>query len=393
MVKDSNQLKTFEMNEFENILSKEDLRKINDETKHISDALIRLNISSDNGLRVNHISLIEEELESLTEFGAYIYKPKKDHENICLINFSSVFESFNKAKFVLIEKEEEVLNLLCDFKIFENISGIIFTFPYYLQIFEKIGEHFGLYVFYSKLSLRKSENVCFNSTNLEIILNLELDFQEEKISIGENENLPKNLFESSENLGESLKSENRNFGSPLSFMKDKALETLENLKNENCVVQKNIPTILTLPQIVSGSYFSENFSFLNEISNIEPKKCFVVSNSKNVFAGVNIITPVGFDLDFETHKLINVSDDFFLVDKSSKIPFLNLSYLNLKIKREILKSCIERFGKINVIALSLDLDLLIENSDFIENIFIKDLKSYDDYVSLVKRFSSSKSLI
>lgn len=139
--------------------------------------------------------------------------------------------------------------------------------------------------------------------------------------------------------------------------------------------------IITPPHVESGVYFTDEGS----LSSISEGEVYVVSESeKDYDEGVSCVVPVGLagdEIGDGTALLINSPSDFFLVGDvdEGREYFVNLSVIDPVLKEGFLRECVNKFGRVNIIVLLEDLDLVEDYIESISGVFVKDLRSLEEY--------------
>ena len=153
--------------------------------------------------------------------------------------------------------------------------------------------------------------------------------------------------------------------------------------------------ILTNPGIASESYFAD----VNNISEITGGEVFFLTTNPEEMTNSNLkyILPITMQSENmpKCHLLINSINEFFLVDdkKEGFEYFLNLSHIDESIKKNYLKSASEKLGRVSLILLKEDVNLVEDIVSKVNAIYVRDIESDEDYnevknklLTLEKRF-------
>lgn len=172
----------------------------------------------------------------------------------------------------------------------------------------------------------------------------------------------------------------------INSIREKATEVFP----ENNFSQNTSLNILTTPTIKSGHYFADQ----NTISQVTGGEIFYIvidkENMKN--PSVNYILPIALSDSTENcYLLVNNPNEFFMLKDESKNYFMNLTQIDSSIKEQFLKSALDKLGKCSLIVFKEDIELVVQNKDKLENVFIKNLTSEEEYQEIKKKFSSDNS--
>ncbi|MFW5704256.1 MAG: hypothetical protein ACOCXG_00290 [Nanoarchaeota archaeon] len=158
--------------------------------------------------------------------------------------------------------------------------------------------------------------------------------------------------------------------------------------------------ILASPKITQSEYIFADHITLQDVR--EGVNLFYITTSKESMQdpSINYVLPINLNAaDVKgCYLLINNIEDFFQIrDKQDVKYFINLSYVDEKIRENFLKIASEKFGRVSIIILKENLEIIENYIDKIENIFIKNLDSSEDYIkskekilSMEKRFLMKK---
>ena len=153
--------------------------------------------------------------------------------------------------------------------------------------------------------------------------------------------------------------------------------------------------ILTNPGIASENYFAD----VNNISEITGGEVFFLTTNLEEMTNSNLkyILPITMQNENmpKCHLLINSINEFFLVDEKKEgfEYFLNLSHIDESIKKNYLKSACEKLGRVSLILLKEDVNLIEDIISKVDAIYVRDIESDADYsevkvklLTLEKRF-------
>lgn len=211
------------------------------------------------------------------------------------------------------------------------------------------------------------------------------------------------FFEDSNYETQNIFNKNRNTNN--SFQKERNIyqEDISNNLNNTDYKKTKIDTskyenilatnIITIPGIVSGSYFVD----INTISQSNGGELFFLATNPNDMQNPNLNYILPIELNSpkvkDCYLLLNSANDYFLIDKTQNVNyFLNLSKINSLIKEKILKEIIEKIGKVSLIITKEDLYLIQEHINKIENVFVKDITTNDDYFQIKNKILSFEKI-
>lgn len=169
LFRDHNKIIEKEINIQEKILSNDELIMINNRTKNINDAVIEMYINSKGILKITNLSILENSLFTKSKNGIVLNKSSKNYDKISLITLRDNFDDeLPNPKYLLIRNENEVKELIENFKMLQKVDGIILTINFYSQILDKISNQLDIDVIFVNQELNKSLEVKIDMENLEI---------------------------------------------------------------------------------------------------------------------------------------------------------------------------------------------------------------------------------
>lgn len=142
--------------------------------------------------------------------------------------------------------------------------------------------------------------------------------------------------------------------------------------------------ILTNPGINSESYFAD----ANNISEVSGKEIFFLTTNPEEMTNSNLkyILPITMQTENtqKCHLLINSINEFFLnLEKTEGFEyFVNLSHVDESIKKNYLKSVVNKLGRVSLILLKEDISLIDEIISKVDGIYVRDIESDADYIEV-----------
>lgn len=149
------------------ILSDDELIKINNATKSISDAVIELYLTRKGKLKILNVGVLESSIEHGTENGFYINKSTKNYNRISLVSQrDDLSEELPNPKYLLLRNSGEIQNFLSDLTHLNYLDGIVLTENLYIPLLDNIGSKYDLDVIFHKNELNKSLDTELNSQTI-----------------------------------------------------------------------------------------------------------------------------------------------------------------------------------------------------------------------------------
>jgi hypothetical protein len=145
------------------ILSDEELININNATKHISDAVIELQLTKKGKLRIFNLSVLENNVTLGSDNGFYINKSSKNYNRISLVTQrDDLTEEMPNPKYMLLRNLNEIQNFLNDTRCLNYIDGIVLTENFYFPLLDSFGDLNDIDIIYHKNELNKSLDIELN---------------------------------------------------------------------------------------------------------------------------------------------------------------------------------------------------------------------------------------
>jgi hypothetical protein len=146
------------------ILSDEELININNATKHISDAIIELQLTKKGKLRIFNLSVLDNNVTFGSDNGFYINKSSKNYNRISLVTQrDNLNEEMPNPKYLLLRNINEIQNFLNDTRCLIYIDGIVLTDNFYSPLLDSFGDLNDIDIIYHKHELNKSLDIELNS--------------------------------------------------------------------------------------------------------------------------------------------------------------------------------------------------------------------------------------
>jgi hypothetical protein len=146
------------------ILSDEELININNATKHISDAIIELQLTKKGKLKIFNLSVLENSVTLGSDNGFYINKSSKNYNRISLVTQrDNLTEEMPNPKYLLLRNANEIQSFLNDTRCLSYIDGIVLTENFYSPLLDSFGDLNDIDIIYHKNELNKSLDIELNS--------------------------------------------------------------------------------------------------------------------------------------------------------------------------------------------------------------------------------------
>ncbi|MCA9495422.1 MAG: hypothetical protein KC589_00630 [Nanoarchaeota archaeon] len=163
-------------------------------------------------------------------------------------------------------------------------------------------------------------------------------------------------------------------------------------RNVNYNLKSSSIKLLTNPNIVnSGHYFVDHSS----LSKVRNGNVFLMTTNLEDLENPNknYVVPISImersQIDDNVYLLVNSTNEYFLIDEEMGAKyFLNLTFIDSSVKRNFLLETINRLGKLSLMISKEDINLLDGCMDAIENIFIRDLNSNEEYERIKNKINS-----
>ncbi|MFT4243927.1 MAG: hypothetical protein ACMXYB_00540 [Candidatus Woesearchaeota archaeon] len=171
------------------ILEEQELISIHQITNSLNDVIVEGFINTKGKVQLTHIQVFTIPIEDSFEDKLLLYKSLnnnssiQENEQISLVPFHEVDLSTPHNKYVIFRNSAEFKSALTS-KVFEKVSGIIFTFSIFSHQLFSICSSLGISCIISKQELSKSQEAQINWSTLEIISqpNLENEDSEQNIN-------------------------------------------------------------------------------------------------------------------------------------------------------------------------------------------------------------------
>ncbi len=429
LVREHNSIIKKEIEETENILTKEDLKEINEKTKIIEGVTIEMFFNHKGRLRINNIYIHHSNTYEFSEDGFYICKSSNNTDAISIVKINDSLEiEYPHPKYLALNTTIEISQFFSILNSLGNGSfkydGIIFTENFFSPFIDYLGEKYNIDIIYCKNKVEKSNSVKIetplrlssqitnNINPFDNIIPKEVDPQLEKLKnidlstpttnikkeIEEVENVAKKLLEPKEE--EELNIENNAIGlfakralSKQAHSKENStISTKNHQENIEKTIEKNITSsppgtslditkynnilaldIITIPELDGDKYFINERGAYN-------KPTFMIINSPE--EGTDPETNYILSVDHEPNKrffyLINAAEDFFKVSKNTKGFFINIVHIRKDIIKELVKKLNELNSNIYLILRKEDINIIEELTKYIKGVYILNLSTNEE---------------
>ena len=170
------------------ILEEQELISIHQITNSLNDVIVEGFINTKGKVQLTHIQVFTIPIEESFEDKLLLYKSlnnsssTQETEQISLVPFHEVDLSTPHNKYIILRNSAEFKSALTS-KVFEKVSGVIFTFSIFSHQLFSICSSLGITCIISKQELSKSQEAQINWLTLEIISQLNLGDEETQQNI------------------------------------------------------------------------------------------------------------------------------------------------------------------------------------------------------------------
>lgn len=188
---------------------------------------------------------------------------------------------------------------------------------------------------------------------------------------------------------------------------DDKIENSHNHNNHKESIHKEMPkadinryeNILGIKIITPPTFPSKyQFADINTIGEVQGGEIFFMANSPENMNNPNLryILPLAIadNVSKKCHLLVNNAHEFFIADDLSKDYFINITQMDDSIKEKFIKNCCDKFKRISIILNKDDIPKIENSINRIDNVYIQDISSGEDYaVAEEKILSYEKSFL